>query len=89
MQLFCNVLKAAIDDYGMKNRSESNPFFDAYGEIAIALNKSTSTVRKWTNPFSGELPKVNDLLTLCRFIGDRRPFDVLQAEFNRVYGGSK
>lgn len=89
LELFCKVLKAAIDDYGFRNRTEANPFFDPFGELALMMNKSTSTIRKWTNPWANDLPKVNDLLVLCRLIGDRRPFDVFQSEFERLVGDGK
>jgi len=76
---FTKVLKRSIMDYEDKIRRQSgDKYLDVYDELSALLSLSIPTIRKWTNEFNPDYPKVNQLTALCKIMDDKKPLEFLK-----------
>ena len=71
-----SILENTILNWQQANR-KNNRYFNGYNELAHLLNVHPMTLRKYTNQFNPEFPKVNLLVSICNLCGDYTALEFL------------
>lgn len=80
------ILKRSIADWEDAMRAKTqDKYFDAYENLATALNLTPNYIRKFINSYNLEFPKINQLDAICRLIGDSRPLDYLMDYWKNLF----